>query len=219
MSVEERSAGTNALSIEERLERRAPLQVTVNQRSLIEKILARYSGEYTLYREALQNADDAGAENVEIVLGNQEMERFITNIEIRNDGSPFSPLDFKRLTTIAEGNPDEGKIGNFGVGFYSNFALSDTPAVQSGSSLMQFFFVGDALFIKVLDDLEVPVETDKSLSSRGNPWTSIILKLREPSPVPEMDSFGRFLATSLGFTKNLRNIKGWLQSLFVQEFT
>lgn len=35
--------------------------VEVNQRGLIEKILARYSGEYTVFRELLQNADDAQA--------------------------------------------------------------------------------------------------------------------------------------------------------------
>lgn len=32
--------------------------VTVNQRALIEKILARYAGEWTLQRELLQNADE-----------------------------------------------------------------------------------------------------------------------------------------------------------------
>ena len=35
--------------------------VEVNQRGLIEKILARYSGDYTVFRELLQNADDAQA--------------------------------------------------------------------------------------------------------------------------------------------------------------
>ena len=35
--------------------------ITVNQRALIDKILARYSAEFTVFRELLQNADDAGA--------------------------------------------------------------------------------------------------------------------------------------------------------------
>lgn len=35
-------------------------KVLVNQRHLIDKILARYSAEYTVYRELLQNSDDAG---------------------------------------------------------------------------------------------------------------------------------------------------------------
>lgn len=214
--------------MEERLAQMSALPVTVNQRALIEKILARYSGEYTLYREALQNADDAGASCVEIWLGGTgegtvDLERPMMDVEIRNDGAAFTSLDWKRLTTIAEGNPDESKIGNFGVGFYSNFALSDNPAVQSGDSFMQFFFEGDQLFIKVLHDLAPETDTSagssststpssstesKSLSSRGNPWTSIILKLREPTPVPDQEPFSRFLATSLGFTSNLRIISG-----------
>ncbi len=36
--------------------------ITVNQRALIDKILARYAAEFTVFRELLQNADDAGAQ-------------------------------------------------------------------------------------------------------------------------------------------------------------
>lgn len=35
-------------------------KVEVNQRHLIDKILARYSAEFTVFRELLQNANDAG---------------------------------------------------------------------------------------------------------------------------------------------------------------
>ncbi|KAG8902798.1 hypothetical protein FRB99_004097, partial [Tulasnella sp. 403] len=41
-------------------------EVQVNQRALIDKVLARYSGEHTVLRELLQNSDDAGAKTVEI---------------------------------------------------------------------------------------------------------------------------------------------------------
>lgn len=41
--------------------------VEVNQRALIDKVLARYSGENTVFRELLQNADDASANSVEIL--------------------------------------------------------------------------------------------------------------------------------------------------------
>ncbi|CDZ96200.1 Transcription factor Opi1 [Phaffia rhodozyma] len=40
--------------------------VSVNQRALIDKVLARYSGEHTIFRELLQNADDAEASSVQI---------------------------------------------------------------------------------------------------------------------------------------------------------
>ncbi|KAG8848062.1 hypothetical protein FRC20_002634 [Serendipita sp. 405] len=41
--------------------------VEVNQRALIDKVLARYSGEFTVFRELLQNADDAAATAVQII--------------------------------------------------------------------------------------------------------------------------------------------------------
>jgi len=40
--------------------------VEVNQRALIDKVLARYSGEFTVFRELLQNSDDAQSKTVEI---------------------------------------------------------------------------------------------------------------------------------------------------------
>lgn len=43
-------------------------RVEVNQRHLIDKILARYSSEFTLFRELIQNANDAGASHVEVRL-------------------------------------------------------------------------------------------------------------------------------------------------------
>ena len=40
--------------------------VTVNTRALIDKVLARYSGEWTVLRELLQNAADASAAKITI---------------------------------------------------------------------------------------------------------------------------------------------------------
>lgn len=40
--------------------------VEVNQRAIIDKVLARYSGEFTVFRELLQNSDDAQSKTVEI---------------------------------------------------------------------------------------------------------------------------------------------------------
>lgn len=41
-----------------------------------------------------------------------------------------------RLANIlpADGNPDEDKIGAFGVGFYSLFSVTEEPRVMSGGA-------------------------------------------------------------------------------------
>lgn len=55
----------------------------------------------------------------------------------------------------AEGNPDEEKIGAFGVGFYSLFSVTEEPFVTSGSDWMGFYWkdgkdqVGDHLSASV----------------------------------------------------------------------
>jgi HSP90 family molecular chaperone len=38
------------------------------------------------------------------------------------------------MQVIAEGNPDEEKIGAFGVGFYSLFSVTEEPFVTSGGT-------------------------------------------------------------------------------------
>ncbi|KAG1902668.1 uncharacterized protein F5891DRAFT_146977 [Suillus fuscotomentosus] len=43
---------------------RTPKRLEVNQRALVDKVLARYPEEFTVFRELLQNADDARAKKV-----------------------------------------------------------------------------------------------------------------------------------------------------------
>jgi hypothetical protein len=94
----------------------------VNQRALIDKILARYSGKFTVFRELVQNADDAGATTVQIlfhtdhsaerVLGAENTgERtnhafpqlkdiVLTKWTIKNNGEIFREIDWNRLKKI-----------------------------------------------------------------------------------------------------------------------
>lgn len=99
-------------------------RVDVNQRHLIDKILARYSAEHTIYRELFQNSNDAGAASVSIEFISKKVEssfislftqRKAEAVIYKNNGKPFSQEDFNRLRKIAEGNPDETKIGFFGI--------------------------------------------------------------------------------------------------------
>lgn len=120
--------------------------------------MARYSSEHTTLRELIQNAADAKANAVTIkletdpslnvpapqgavdavslkhVIQHHTLKRLI----VTNNGQPFTPADWNRLKSIADGNPDETKIGAFGVGFYSVFADCDEPFVVSGDQVPRF---------------------------------------------------------------------------------
>ncbi|KAE8446634.1 hypothetical protein EG329_011827 [Mollisiaceae sp. DMI_Dod_QoI] len=194
--------------------------VTVNTRALIDKVLARYSGEWTTLRELLQNAADAQAstvkikfetfpsatvplpsttnpsENLKHILLNHTLRRLV----VTNDGLVFGTNDWARLKRIAEGNPDETKIGAFGVGFYSVFADCEEPFVSSGDQAMAFYWKGNSLFTR---QAQLPPEQ----TSRE---TSFVLDYRNTTtPMPNLLSVSQFLATSLTFVA-LQHIELWV---------
>ncbi|SPN97592.1 related to NUO-14 NADH2 dehydrogenase (ubiquinone) 14K chain [Cephalotrichum gorgonifer] len=194
--------------------------VTVDTRALIDKVLARYSGEWTTLRELIQNAADAQATTVAVrfetmpsihvplpsnpsqsdllkhVVANHTLKRLV----VRNDGQTFTKTDWGRLKRIAEGNPDETKIGAFGVGFYSVFADCEEPFVSSGNEAMAFYWKGNSLFTK---KSQLPPD-------QTTPNTTFVLDYRNTtSPVPNILSVCQFLATSLTFVA-LEKIEFWL---------
>ncbi|KZT22896.1 hypothetical protein NEOLEDRAFT_1137233 [Neolentinus lepideus HHB14362 ss-1] len=203
--------------------------VEVNQRALIDKVLARYSGEFTVFRELLQNSDDAGSSAVEIHFetklylerkpndgeyqdgagvaavssGKQDLPDLKT-VQVhqwvfKNNGQVFREEDWSRLKKIAEGNPDEEKIGAFGVGFYSLFSVTEDPFVTSGDQWMGFYWKGDQLLAR-----------RGNTSKEPDPWTSFLMVLREPSPLPPAFDFTRFLASSITFMAHLREVSVFL---------
>ncbi|KIJ62083.1 hypothetical protein HYDPIDRAFT_176650 [Hydnomerulius pinastri MD-312] len=191
--------------------------VEVNQRALIDKVLARYSGEFTVFRELLQNSDDARSTAVEIrfetaaflsrkgkeVAGAHTLPDLKTTPvkqwTFKNDGIAFREEDWTRLRKIAEGNPDEEKIGAFGVGFYSLFSVTEDPFVSSGGHGMQFYWKDgkDQLLVRRGD-----------LPSKGtsDPWTTFEMTLREAGPIPPAFDFMRFLASSITFMVHLKEV-------------
>ncbi|KAK7739828.1 hypothetical protein SLS62_011197 [Diatrype stigma] len=195
--------------------------VTVDTRALIDKVLARYSGEWTTLRELIQNAADAQATTVKIkwetlpsvqvplpsttdrseilkhILTNHTLRRLV----VQNNGQPFTKTDWGRLKRIAEGNPDETKIGAFGVGFYSVFADCEEPFVSSGPEAMAFYWKGNALFTR---KLQLPED------QRNNSDTAFVLDYRNTTTtLPNLLSVSQFLATSLTFVA-LEHIEFWI---------
>ncbi|KAK3939557.1 heat shock cognate 90 kDa protein [Diplogelasinospora grovesii] len=194
--------------------------VTVDTRALIDKVLARYSGEWTTLRELIQNAADAQATTVKIkwetlpstqvplpqttsrseMLKHTISHHTLRRLVVQNNGQPFTKTDWGRLKRIAEGNPDETKIGAFGVGFYSVFADCEEPFVSSGNEAMAFYWKGNALFTR---KLQVPAD-QQSLD------TAFVLDYRNTTtPLPNLLSVSQFLATSLTFVA-LQNIEFWI---------
>lgn len=184
--------------------------VTVNTRALVDKILARYSGEYTTIRELIQNAADAKASKVTIqletvpsrsvpvpqttdqsaLIKHTLLHHTMNRIVITNDGEAFQAADWARLKRIAEGNPDETKIGAFGVGFYSVFADCEEPFVVSGRKTMAFYWKNNSLFTK---SGQLPADQPTS-------DTEFLLNYRnEEAAVPDLLPLCKFLSTSLTF--------------------
>ncbi|KAH7914527.1 hypothetical protein BJ138DRAFT_1123419 [Hygrophoropsis aurantiaca] len=202
-------------------------RIEVNQRALVDKILARYPEEFTVFRELLQNADDARANSVEIHFRTEGSTNGATGANgkaselpdlintpvhtwmVRNDGDPFEEGGWARLTKIADGNPDEGKIGAFGVGFYSVFSVTDEPIVTSGDGRKTIFYIGDQVQFPLnihatyltSDQLWVRHQTNPR---RNDKWTTIDMKLRKPAPCPKPFDLTRFLVSSMTFMANLR---------------
>ncbi|KAH8888745.1 hypothetical protein GQ53DRAFT_230003 [Thozetella sp. PMI_491] len=194
--------------------------VTVDTRALIDKVLARYSGEWTTLRELIQNAADAQATTVKIkwetlpstqvplpqttnrseLLKHTVTHHTLRRLLVQNNGQPFTKTDWGRLKRIAEGNPDETKIGAFGVGFYSVFADCEEPFVSSGNEAMAFYWKGNALFTR---KLQLP-------AGQGSSDTAFVLDYRNSTtPLPNLLSIGQFLATSLTFVA-LQKIEFWI---------
>jgi hypothetical protein len=176
-------------------------RVEVNQRALIDKILARYASAGACYRELLQNSNDANATCAEIYFttNRNDDKEIVTNVTYRNNGMKFRPQDWARLKSIAEGNPDESKIGAFGVGAYTMFSICEEPMVLSGTQALAFFWKGDALWTKTITTTNRPKE--------DQPWTSFVLPSRDPYVIPCLVEFGKFLCASLTFTKCLNEIR------------
>ncbi|KNC32236.1 hypothetical protein FF38_09207, partial [Lucilia cuprina] len=124
--------------------------VSVNHKALVTRALTKYPVDFALFRELLQNSADAQAHTATISFESKEVitdplklhQCSISKLSFSNDGLEFINDDWNRLREIASGNPNETKIGAFGVGFYSVFELTDEPLVHSGNSIMSFQYEG-----------------------------------------------------------------------------
>ncbi|KAL4989001.1 hypothetical protein BDW68DRAFT_81390 [Aspergillus falconensis] len=173
----------------------------------------------TVLREMIQNAADANATQVTIkfetlpsktvplpsatdrtsLIKHTISHHTIKRLLISNNGLVFNEKDWSRLKRIADGNPDETKIGAFGVGFYSVFEDCEEPFVSSGSDAMAFYWKENALFTRRLQ-----------LNEQANSETTFVLDYRnDTSPIPSLMQLCQFLSSSLTFV-SLECIELWV---------
>src|SRR2546421_3695243 len=76
--------------------------------------------------ELLQNAEDQGATEAQFQLAP-------THLAFYHDGNPFTRQDVENITGIGNSNkPQEAnKIGRFGMGFKSVFAITERPEIYT----------------------------------------------------------------------------------------
>ncbi len=111
--------------------------------------------------EILQNAEDAGASSIIFNLSPDHLE--ITH-DSENDFN-FNDVDGITGIGISTKKDDLNKIGKFGVGFKSVFAITQSPIIKSG----QYHFQ--------IDDFVVP----KELSLNGSIGTTVKLPFNHPT--------------------------------------
>ena len=113
-------------------------------------ILREYKDGLTIIKEMIQNADDAGATEVNILYDTRmhsTQNLFLEGMAeshgpalIIHNNSTFTKEDFVNITKLASASKADQplKIGKFGVGFCSVYHITDVPSFVSGEWLYIF---------------------------------------------------------------------------------
>ena len=116
----------------------------------LRNILQQYKEGVTIFKEIIQNADDARASKVHFVIDWREnpRKRLLTEELSKCQGpalwayndAMFSEDDFENINKLAGETKKEDldKVGRFGLGFNSVYHLTDVPSFLSGEHLVVF---------------------------------------------------------------------------------
>jgi hypothetical protein len=116
----------------------------------LKTILDMYPDGNPIFSELIQNADDAGATVVSILVDENTYNKESLldskmaalqgpSLIVRNDAT-FTEADFKSLAKIGQGSKLDklATTGRFGLGFNSTYHLTDTPSFVSGDHVVIF---------------------------------------------------------------------------------
>ena len=168
-----------------------------------ELLTVLYSDKVHFIYELLQNAEDAGASEVQFVLDDDRL-------EFEHNGDKlFTIEDVESITNIGSSTKadDVTSIGKFGIGFKAVFAYTSTPEIESGD----FHFR--------IHDMFVPDTEGLSLGALGEKRTRFVFPFDNPGKSPEKASeeietkFRQLNENTLLFLSNIRKIDYRLPNL------
>lgn len=165
-------------------------------------IVDKYSGKAHFVYELLQNADDAGARNVRIVLDGDRFSFFhdgsrqFSVSDVDKEDSDGKIGDINAITSIGHSTKvGENKIGKFGIGFKSIFAYCDVPHVE------------DDNFSFDIQNFIVPVETKRLVGSGRRVGETLFCgKIKEFSKADEIASMVASLDFPLNYLNNVEEL-------------
>ena len=144
----------------------------------LKNILKDYKDGLTIIKELLQNADDAGASEMNICHDTRhhrvrsEKLFFPGTIDchgqalVVHNNAEFTQDDFKNITKLA-GATKEGqalKIGKFGVGFCSVYHITDIPSFISN----EYLYIFDPTLTYLNKEIQNPAKPGKRISFRSH---------------------------------------------------
>ncbi|XP_056019904.1 sacsin-like isoform X1 [Ostrea edulis] len=141
----------------------------------IRNLLDDYTDGLSVYKEMLQNADDAGASCMKILYDERKNEQARTGLIDKGmeecqgpalwfyNDAKFEDKDFQNIIKLGGGTKksEKTKIGKFGLGFCSVYNVTDVPSIVSGKYLVFFdprtIHLGKAIKDKSKPGLRIPI--------------------------------------------------------------
>lgn len=126
-------------------------------------LIKQYKDRTHFIFELLQNAEDAKASEVKLLL-------YKDRLVIEHNGIEFSESDIVSITNVAKStknNENSGSIGKFGIGFKSVYVYTKTPRIYSGEYSFEIkdfimpFSIPSKSLKKGLTRIEIPFDSDE----------------------------------------------------------
>lgn len=174
----------------------------------INNTLKLYEKDVSIFKELLQNADDAKAKSFKFILDETQYptdslfdkrlaELQSTSIMVYNSGI-FTERDWESLMNFADSNKqkDITSTGTFGLGFSSNYHITDSPTILSGNK------------IAILDILKSYVDSEETKPGRMLEYTKLESRSKFKDQFLPFDIFGCDI-----FNENFKYYNGTLMRL------